>query len=181
MSERQAALLRGINVGKAKRISMAELKKMMEKLGFTEVKTLLNSGNVVYTSKVPAAAAAARIEKALVAEIGVAANVMVLTAKEVAAVVRGNVLAKVTDNPSRLMVAVLRDPRDAAKLKPVVAKKWGADRIALGPGVVYVWCPNSLLDSPIYAELNRLLKDGVTSRNWATTLKLAALLGVDSN
>ena len=47
---RHVALLRGINVGKAKRIAMADLKTLMERLGYREVRTLLNSGNVVFTA-----------------------------------------------------------------------------------------------------------------------------------
>jgi uncharacterized protein (DUF1697 family) len=175
VSERQVALLRGVNVGKAKRISMAELAKLVEKLGFRDEKTLLNSGNVVYTSVIGAEAAAAKIEQALVKEIGVAANVTVLTAAELDAIVKKNPLLDVAEDPSRLMVSVLRDANDLAKLKPIAAKPWGSDRVALGPRVAYVWCANSILDCPAYGEVNRALKDGVTARNWATTLKLQAL------
>lgn len=175
MSERQVALLRGVNVGKNKRISMAELAKLVAKLGFKDVKTLLNSGNVVFTSSIGAAAAAAKIEKALVKELGVASNVTVLTAAEVDAVVKKNPLLDVADNPSRLMVAVVRDAADLVKLKPIAAKKWDPDRIALGPRVAYVWCPNSILDNECYSAVNKVLKDGVTARNWATVLKLQAL------
>lgn len=175
MSERQVALLRGVNVGKNKRIAMAELAKVVAKLGFRDVKTLLNSGNVVFTSSIGAAAAAARIEKALVKELGVASNVTVLTAAELDAIVRKNPLLEVADNPSRLMVAVVRDAGDHAKLKPIAAKTWDPDRIALGPRVAYVWCPNSILDNACYSAVNKALKDGVTARNWATILKLQAL------
>ena len=175
MSERQVALLRGVNVGKNKRISMADLAKMVTKLGFKDVKTLLNSGNVVFTSSIGAPAAAAKIEKALVKEIGVASNVTVLTAAELDAVVKKNPLLDVADNHSRLMVAFVRDAGDVAKLKPIVAEEWHPDAIALGPRAAYVWCPNSILDNACYAAVNKVLKDGVTARNWATVLKLQAL------
>ena len=176
MSERQAALLRGINVGKAKRISMADLKAMVEKLGFTDVKTLLNSGNVAFTSKIAADAAAAKIEKSLVKTIGVSANVIVLTAKEVDAILEKNPLLDDDTEHPRMMVSVLRDPKDAAKLRPFTAKKWDPDRIALGPRVAYVYCATSTLESPLYAGVNKVLKDGVTARNWATMTKLGELL-----
>lgn len=177
MSERQVALLRGVNVGRNKRIAMADLAKVVAKLGFKDVKTLLNSGNVVFTSSIGAAAAAAKIEKALVKELGVASNVTVLTAAELEAIVKENPLLDVADNPSRLMVAVVRESKDHAKLKPIAAKRWDPDRIALGPRVAYVWCPNSILDNACYAAVNNVLKDGVTARNWATILKLQALAG----
>jgi len=175
MKERQIALLRGINVGKAKRIAMAELKAMVEKLGFADVKTLLNSGNVVFTSSIAASAAAAKIEQALVKEIGVSANVIVITAQELDAIVKKNPLLDVATNHSLLMVSVLREAADLTRLKPFVARKWEPDRIALGPRVAYVWCAKSSLESPVYAEMNKVLKDGVTARNWATMLKLQAL------
>ena len=78
------------------------------------------------------------------------------------------------------MLAVVRDPKDTARLKPIAAQKWLPDRIELGERVAYVWCPNSILDSPVYAAIDKALRQGVTSRNWATTLKLAALAGTET-
>ena len=105
------ALLRGINVGKAKRVAMADLRKLVEKLGYTDVRTLLNSGNVVFkSSSSDTAKAAAAIEKALLDGTGVSARVLVVTAAELATAVKENPLLKVADNPSRLLVAVPRQP-----------------------------------------------------------------------
>jgi uncharacterized protein (DUF1697 family) len=82
------ALLRGINVGKAKRIAMADLRALIEGLGYTDVRTLLNSGNVVFSaSRGATAAIAAAIEKAIVARFGFSAAVVVVTAKELEAIV----------------------------------------------------------------------------------------------
>jgi uncharacterized protein (DUF1697 family) len=99
MASKQVALLRGINVGRAKRVSMADLRALVENLGYGDVRTLLNSGNIVFTS--PRAApgdAAARIERALAAELGVAARVTVVTAAELAAAVSANPLLAVADD-----------------------------------------------------------------------------------
>lgn len=63
---RHVALIRGINVGRAKRVAMADLRALVEDLGYGDVRTLLNSGNVVFTSaRRPPAKAAARIEEGL--------------------------------------------------------------------------------------------------------------------
>src|ERR1700704_4724623 len=73
VADRRVALLRGVNVGKAKRVAMADLRKLVEGLGYGDVRTLLNSGNVLFT--VPAGMtgdAAARIENAIGARLGVA-------------------------------------------------------------------------------------------------------------
>ena len=85
------ALLRGINVGTAKRAAMAELRAAVEELGYTEVRTLPNSGNVVFlAAKAALRELAVRIEKALKAKLGVSARVMVISAEELAEVVAEN-------------------------------------------------------------------------------------------
>jgi len=114
------ALLRGINVGRAKRIAMADLRALVSALGYTEVRTLLNSGNVVFTA--PASVRgnpAARIERALATQLNVESRVTVLTARELDAAVARNPLEDVVDDPSRLLVSVLADPKDLAKLRPL--------------------------------------------------------------
>src|SRR5688572_11970726 len=104
MTGRHVALLRGINVGRAKRVAMADLRALVEGLGYGDVRTLLNSGNVVFTVRRAAKSdPASRIEKALAAQLGIASRVTVLTAPELAAVVEQNPLLKVADDPSRLL------------------------------------------------------------------------------
>jgi uncharacterized protein (DUF1697 family) len=172
----QVALIRGINVGKAKRVAMAELRALIEKLGYGDVQTLLNSGNVVFSTPRPAAGnAAARIEKALAADLGVSARITVLSAAELATAVTENPLLTVAIDPSRLMVAVLKDPGDRTKLAPLLKQDWGNEVLALGARVAYIWCPDGILESRLLVAVGRLLGDAVTSRNWATMLKLHAL------
>ena len=170
------ALLRGINVGTAKRVAMADLKAAVESLGFGDVRTLLNSGNVVFTAaKAPAADPSARIGKAVLARTGVSARVLVRSARELSAVIAANPLAAACDNPSRLMVSFLADPKDKTKLAALARADWGRERFALGPGAAYVWCPDGLLESKAQAALAKALGDLVTTRNWATVLKLEVM------
>ena len=176
MADRRVALLRGINVGRAKRVAMADLRALVEELGYRDVRTLLNSGNVVFTA--PAAArgdAAARIEKALVAKLGVPSRVTVLTAAELAAAVAANPLLDVASNPSRLLVAFLADPADRKKLQPLTRQDWTPEALALGPRVAYLWCPPGVLASKLSEAVGRALGDAVTTRNWTTVTKLHAL------
>lgn len=177
-SGRQVALLRGINVGKAKRVAMADLRALIEDLGYGEVKTLLNSGNVVYTAPGTAPGeAAAAIEKALVARTGVSSRVTVLTAEELKAAVEANPLLDVADDHSRLMVSVLTNPADRSKLEPLTKKDWAPEVLALGPRVAYIWCPDGLLAGKLPEAVGKALGDAVTTRNWATVVKLQALAG----
>jgi uncharacterized protein (DUF1697 family) len=178
MSRRHVALIRGINVGRAKRVAMSDLREIVEGLGYGDVRTLLNSGNVVFT--VPASAAkgpAARIEKAMAARLGISARVAVLTAAELAAVVADNPLGKMADDPARLFVTVLLDPADRKHLLPLARQDWKPDVLAVGARAAYLWCPRGMMDSRLAAEVIRLLGDGGTTRNWATVTKLHALAG----
>ena len=175
MADRQVALIRGINVGKAKRVAMADLRALVESLGYGDVRTLLNSGNVVFTANGAAPGeSAARIEEGLAKRIGVPARVIVLTAKELAAAVAGNPLAAVATDPSRLLVAVLATPADRRRLEPLATQDWSPEVLALGTRVAYTWCPEGLLASRLPEAVGRALGDAVTTRNWATMTKLRA-------
>ena len=172
---RYVALLRGINVGRAKRVSMADLRALFADLGYGDVRTLLNSGNVVFSGPGATLGAAARIEEALARRLGVSARVTVLTAAELATIVAGNALLEVAGDHSRLLVAVLADPADRARLEPLTEQDWAPEALALGVRVAYMWCPDGVLASRLSAAVGRLLGDAVTARNWATVTKLHAL------
>jgi uncharacterized protein (DUF1697 family) len=175
--DRRVALLRGINVGKAKRIAMADLRKLVEGLGYGNVRTLLNSGNVVFTVvKKRGGDDGARIEKAVADRFGVATRVTVLMGKEVAEAIRKNPLSSVADNPSRLLLMALRDSKAVAQLKPLLKERWTPEALALGKRVAYLWCANGIIDSRLSATANRVVGDAGTARNLATMAKLLALI-----
>lgn len=171
------ALLRGINVGRAKRVAMADLRALLEGLGFTGVRTLLNSGNAVLT--IPAGARgnpATQIESALASQLHVAARVFVFSAKDLHEIVAKMPLPQFAENPSRAIVTFIPNPADLAKLRPLLKQDWSPEALALGHQAAYAWCPNGLLESPLNTAITRLLQDGGTARSWATVLKLEALV-----
>lgn len=175
-TRRQIALLRGINVGRAKRVAMADLRALLTGLGFTGVRTLLNSGNVVYDCPTARTAdAATEIEEALVLKLGVASRVTVLDAEQLAHVVEDNSLRAVAVDPSRLLVAVLSNPADRSLLAPLANQHWEPEAFALGRWAAYLWCADGVLASRVAAAMGKLLGDGVTTRNWTTISKLHAL------
>lgn len=177
MKRRHAAFLRGINVGKAKRIAMSDLRAVVGGLGYTDVRTLLNSGNVVFTA--PASAKgdpAARIEEAIATTLGVSSRVTTRSSEQIDRVVAANPFAKVADDAARYLVGFLSDPADRRKLGALTRENWAPDALALGDGVVYMWCAGGILESPLGNAVGKLLGDAVTSRNWATLLKVRALL-----
>jgi uncharacterized protein (DUF1697 family) len=182
VTDRRVALLRGVNVGTAKRIAMAELRKLVEALDYTDVRTLLNSGNVVFTApKAVSGDAAARIEAAILARLGVSTRVTVLTGKEVADAVRSNPLAAVADDPARLLVMAFPDAKAMARLKPLLGQAWAPEVLALGTRFAYMWCARGIVKSRLWTAANRALGDVGTARNIATMGKLLALVEAPSS
>jgi uncharacterized protein (DUF1697 family) len=175
--QKQVALLRGINVGRAKRIAMAELRSLVESLGYQDVRTLLNSGNVVFS--VPPKTKgdpAARIQAGLAKQLGVSAAVICVTADHFEIIVAENPLADVATDPGRLLVAFVNDTAALAKLAPLTRQGLLPEVLALGSRAAYLWCPNGSLVGNLFPAANRLLGEGATTRNWATVLKLHAML-----
>lgn len=179
MPASHVALLRGINVGTAKRIAMADLRGVMTGLGYADVRTLLNSGNVVFTMPARSGDPSKRIQAEIEKRLGVSSRVTVLTASELDVAVRGNSLLKVATHPSRLFVGALATRDDRARLEPLTRKRWGTERLALGERVCYLWCPDGVIESPLMKEVGRTLGDAITSRNWSTFQKLHGLVQAD--
>jgi uncharacterized protein (DUF1697 family) len=174
---RYVALFRGINVGKAKRIAMADLRKLLEKLGYTEVKTLLNSGNAVFTGGLGAASGhAERIHAAVAKRLGVEAIVVVKSAADVAGIMAGNKLAELASDPARLLVAVTDRPTELASLKTLAARSWGTEKVHVGKHAVYVWCADGILESQALTAVMKGLAGAGTTRNWSTFGKIHDLL-----
>lgn len=166
------ALLRGINVGTAKRVAMADLRELFEGLNYKDVKTLLNSGNVVFSGgKAPEA----KIEAAFTERFGFSCRITVVGAAELVEIVEANPIVEIPD-PSRFMVHFLKNAEQREHLLPLVKTVWHPEVIALGKRVAYTWCPEGVLASRLNEAVGKILKDSVTARNWATVLKLRALI-----
>jgi uncharacterized protein (DUF1697 family) len=141
------------------------------------VRTLLNSGNAVFTGpKAKDTAIAEQIEEAMSRKLGVSAKITVLTQSELEAVVRAMPLSVADRDPARMMVGFFRTPADERRIDPVLAQKWAPEEVATGPRVVYVWCPRGILESPAYEAIGAAAGDGITARNWSTVTKLLAMV-----
>jgi uncharacterized protein (DUF1697 family) len=166
------ALLRGINVGTAKRVAMADLRSLFFELGYKDVVTLLNSGNVVFSgSKVSEAGLESAFEK----RFGFSSNMTVIGAAELRSIVEQNPIAEIPEH-SRFFVAFMKNAAQREKLLPLSREVWHPGVLAIGERAAYLWCPEGSLESPLSKALNKALKDGVTVRNWATVLKLLKTL-----
>jgi uncharacterized protein (DUF1697 family) len=175
-SKRYVALLRGVNVGRAKRIAMADLRKLVGDLGYEDVRSVLNSGNLVFSGpERPQEEVGKAIEESLVLKLGVASRVLVLDATELTTIIEGNSLLDVAGDHARLIAFILSSPEARQGIEPLCEQDWAPGAVALGERAAYVWCPDGILDSAAAAALGKILGDATTSRNWATLLKLHAL------
>jgi uncharacterized protein (DUF1697 family) len=171
-------LLRGVNVGRARRIAMSELRDLFDQLGYHDVRTLLNSGNVIFraagrrTEKMTAA-----IEAAIAKRFGFDTHVVVLAADDLAAIAAENTLAKARRDPSRLLVGFFGSAAALTNVRPLLEASWGRESVAVGSRAVYLWCADGIIESPLMQAFTRATGNSVTTRNWATVLKLQGAVG----
>jgi uncharacterized protein (DUF1697 family) len=174
---RFVVLLRGVNVGKGNRLAMADFRARLEALGFTGVRTLLNSGNAVVSSPARSTAGHAKaIHMALQADSGLDIQVVVLSSSEFNAVITQNPLARIAEDHSRLLVAFAQDPAAIQALAALAPMVQSPERLCIGSRAAYLFCPGGLLESKAASALLGKAGRAVTTRNWATVLKLGGLL-----
>jgi len=177
---RHIALLRGINVGTAKRIAMADLRALMAGLGFAGVRTLLNSGNAVFDARGGNAAShARRLQAAILQQAGVDCEVIVKTAAELAAAVAEHPLRRHATDDSRLLVMFTQDAAALAALEALQHQDWAPEAFAVGRHAAWLWCADGVLASRLSKATGKLLGQRGTARNWATVEKLQALVDTE--
>lgn len=170
--EVRVALLRGINVGGHNRLPMASLVEIYGSLGATDVRTYIQSGNVVY--RAPAAVAdglAARVTEAIGAKHGFNPPIVERTAEELAEVAASNPFLTGETVPTRLHVTFL----DVAPAPDRVA----ALPVGRGPRTgrdVFLWCVDGMGKTDL-PDFGKVLRCVATARNWRTTLTLLAMCG----
>lgn len=179
------ALLRGINVGGNKKVSMADLRELVSSLGHADVRTYIQSGNVLFTTdRADTAALAAELERAIAAALGVQAGVIVLTRDELATAARENPYPN-EENPRYVHVVFLPGPADRELAAGVAAaeqqagRKGGRDTARVIGRVVYVHTPDGYGTSELVKLLGRAggpmsARAGGTARNMATVTELLA-------
>jgi uncharacterized protein (DUF1697 family) len=173
---RQVALLRGVNVGGRTRVPMAQLRDMVEGLGYEDVRTVLQSGNVVFSTDSKPAQTAKAIEQQIEKELGLKVPVLIRTGTELARVVKGNPLSKVATEPARFLVIFLSKAPDRRKLAKLDDAAFEPDLFRAGKREIYVWCPNGFRDTKLgHAFWEKQLQLTATGRNWNTVTKLLAL------
>ena len=177
-SSNYVALLRGINVGGRNKVPMAELRAAFEDAGYTDVRTYIQSGNVVFRASASRASIESDIETMLERHLGFPLVVVVRS--------RAQLRSVVTNAPTKFGAVpgtyhsdaiFLRSPLTPAQVMRIVKLRDGVDQAWAGKGVVYFARlsaqrtrsrMSSIVGTPEYANM--------TIRNWATTTKLSAML-----
>jgi uncharacterized protein (DUF1697 family) len=172
-------LLRGINVGGANMVAMSELREMIAGLGFRDVKTLLQSGNVVFRGPAKAPTRVeSQLEAALEKRLGRTIDFHVRTAAEWLAIVEANPFAaEAKTDPGHLLVSCFKTPLDPANVKALQAAIIGRETLRADGRHLYMVFPDGVGNSKAATLLDKKLQARGTARNWNTALKLAALAG----
>jgi uncharacterized protein (DUF1697 family) len=169
-------LLRGINLGARNRISMPELREALQDAGYDDVRTYLQSGNVVLTSTASSKTVARKCEKVIADRFGLEIDVVVRTRNELANVVERNPLKRVAKDPKRYQVSFL-----AAKPGPKLVRKLAdaavpPEKLVSIGRELYAWHPKGVARSKLWAQLaGKDLGVTATARNWTTVTKLLEL------
>lgn len=172
---RQIVLLRGINVGKAKRIAMADLRALLTDLGHTGVATVLQSGNVVVTAPTAPAATEKAVRTAIADRFGFDVAVLVRTATELVAAIGADPFGDDAPDGSKHLLGFLSGTPKAGAMDAVI-ERHDDGNLRFEKGHLYLWCPDGALKSPFATvDWKRELGVDVTMRNWNTATKLAAL------
>jgi uncharacterized protein (DUF1697 family) len=161
------ALLRAVNVGGTGKLPMQKLQTICAMLGFTQVRTYIASGNVVFQSKLPEAKVKAALEKSLAAYAGKPVGVMVRNAREMAAVAAANPFPDAA--PNRTVAIFLDEAPPADTLKLVTGQK--DEEVRLGVREIYIHYGEGMASSKLKVPT---AKKG-TARNMNTVAKLAEM------
>lgn len=169
--------MRGVNVGGHNRLPMAALRTALEGEGFEDVRTYLQSGNVVLRSRSDLSATGTRIER-VVESLGATSPVVMRTSGELASVLALHPLAELATDDARLLVVFLTEALPEDRMQALRELEIAPNVIEIHGRELYAWCPDGV-SSPIIGRAlapARLGRDAVsTGRNWKTVRALVEL------
>jgi uncharacterized protein (DUF1697 family) len=172
------ALLRGVNVGGNSIIKMADLKETVEKSGFTNVKTFINSGNVIFESgEKNSVKIATVLEAALKKRFNLESRVILRTYEQFKQILSEVPADWKKQKDIRCYIAFIREPLTAQDVIKQIQLKEGVDFVQAGKGVVYM---TTLMSGLTKSGFTRLIAKpvykGITMRNYTTAKKLLTLM-----
>ncbi len=175
------ALLRGINVGKSARLSMAPLREALTARGVEAVSTVLQSGNVIINNWTKSAFdLAPLIELTLAEEFSITARCLIRSRAQILELVKTNPLAPRADVDTLLVVHFCDPALTSSDLAKLSVTSLSSEDVTVRHGVLFQWCAKGISNSPVLSpQLEKQLGVAVTARNWRTVNKIAELLSVE--
>lgn len=169
-------MLRGINLGPNRRVPMADLRALLTEAGYTEVRTYVQSGNVVLGSPAKAADVQRQLTTLISERFGFDVPVIVRSRTQLAGVVKKNPLGDVADDPKRYQVSFLAERLSAKTVKLLEELAQPPEALVVDGRELYAWHPEGVARSKLW---NGLAGKGLgviaTARNWTTVTTLLAM------
>lgn len=173
------ALLRGINVGGKNILSMKDLVVVFEQAGYQQVKTYIQSGNVVFHSVTPPVAAdSERLRSLIAARHGVEADVLLLSTDKLKNIIAANPYP--VDDGKVLHFFFMAAQPETVDTERLQALSKASESFQLSDGVFYLYAPEGIGRSKLAAGVEKVLGVAVTARNWNTISKLESMLSSDA-
>ncbi len=173
---KKIAILRGINVGGKRKILMADLKVSCQKLGWENVESYIQSGNLIFNSNEENRALETSLEKSITENYGFDVPVIVRDATELKKAVEKNPFYKADLDISQLHLTFLKSQPSVEGLEKIRTYDFEPDKMSISGENIYIFCQGKYHKSKLTNNFfERHLKTRATTRNWKTTLKLLEL------
>src|SRR5690606_26753229 len=170
---KKIAILRGINVGGKKKILMADLRILCENLGWTNVKTFIQSGNLIFNATEENAELGKRLENAITEKYGFDVPVMLRNSEEVQTLIDKNPFYDKQAELGRLHITFLNEKPIAENVKQLETCNYQPDKFVMGDKEVFIFCKGKYHESKLTNNfIEKKLKVTATTRNWKSLLKL---------
>jgi uncharacterized protein (DUF1697 family) len=167
------ALLRGINLGPTRRVPMADLRVLLTDAGYGDVRTYVQSGNIVLSSPAKPAQVQRDLQTLISQRFGFEVPVIVRSRSQLAAVVKANPLGDVADDPKRYQVSFLGEKPPADLVRRMEERATESERVVASGREIYAWHPDGVARSKLWNELaGKGLGITATARNWTTVTTL---------
>ncbi|MGH2892217.1 MAG: DUF1697 domain-containing protein [Solirubrobacteraceae bacterium] len=169
----QVIMLRGVNLGPTRRVPMADLRAVLGDAGYEDVRTYVQSGNIVLESTAKPAELERAAARLISERFGFDVPAVVRTARQLAAVVKLNPLGDVVSEPKRYQVSFLSDTPSGDVVKALEAAAVEPERVAFHGREIYAWHPEGVARSKLWNALaGKGLGVTATARNWTTVTTL---------
>lgn len=173
------ALLRGINVSGQKKIKMADLRDLLESEGLKNVRTYIQSGNVIFESRETAKALQEQIKSIIAKQYGFEVPILIRTPEEITQIIENNpFMDDESKDPTRTYFTILSGTPEAELVSKVQEKKYASEEVVFGEHVIYFHSPLGYGDAKMNNNFfEKKLKVSATTRNWKTLNKLIEMTG----